>query len=112
MWRLGIKMESCGADLDSLLKCITCGFCMSAARFDKMDLNRLSAEVNVYRIIRVVDSSNVAVELIWGDVTGCRLRGKVEAAPIFCFVEVSAVLSGILFGGARRQWVFQYERCE
>lgn len=61
LWKLGIRLESCGDDVYSLMKCIASGYCMSAARFEKMDLHRLGAEVNVYRLVRVIGSSRDAL---------------------------------------------------
>lgn len=57
-----MRFESCGDDIEPLLKCIACGYCMSAAKFDKMDLHRLSAEVNVYKLIRVIGSGRAHIQ--------------------------------------------------
>ena len=63
LWKLGMRLESCGDDIQPLLRCIACGYCMSAAKFHKMDLHRLSAEVNVYHLIRVT-GSGISIHLL------------------------------------------------
>lgn len=58
LWKLGISMSSCGANFDPILQSIACGYCMNAAKFERMDLSKLSAEVNVYKLIRVIGAEN------------------------------------------------------